>query len=153
MRSMQRLLVVVILPLIAFSLLYSHVASQAAGIPYVLSMTTTTATVSSTITSPTLIPTALNLTLSTNPVRRNQTFTLKLTLFGTNQGRNASISNQQVSITPSWGAIVECLTQNDGACQVSLKAPTNTGNYLITVKYAGNVFFATTTATINLRVQ
>jgi hypothetical protein len=116
-------------------------------------MTTTTATVTSTITSATLIPTSLSLTLSTNPAGRNQTFTLKLTLFGTNQGRNASISNQQVSITPSWGAIVECLTQNDGACQVSLKAPTNTGNYLITVKYAGNGFFAATTATINLRVR
>jgi hypothetical protein len=153
MRNIQRPLIVILLTLGAFSLLCSQVGWQAAGIPSALTMTTTTATVTSTITTPLVIQTKLSLIPSANPIRRNQTFTVKLTLLGSNQGRNASIPNQQVSVTPSWGASVECLTQNDGACQVSLKAPTNAGNYLITVKYAGNVFFSPSTATTNLRVQ
>lgn len=153
MRNIRHALVVILLTLGAFSLLCNQVGWQASGIPSVLTMTTTTATVTSTITSPLVIPTRLSLTPSANPIRRNQTFTVKLILLGNNQGRNASIPNQQVSVTPSWGAIVECLTQNDGSCQVSLKAPTNAGNYFITAKYAGNIFFVSSTATINLRVQ
>ena len=121
-----------------------------AGRPYA---STVTATITSTVTNSPVIPTRLSLVLSSNQVRQSQKFTITLTLVGYNQAQNASVPNQQISITASWGSTVNCISQNDGTCRLDINAPSTVGNYPITAKYSGNIFFASSTATINLKVQ
>ena len=167
MRNSQRFLVALLFSLGAFSLLVlSNQASRQvpevgqaippyftgdfAGHP---AASTITATVTSTITNSPVIPTRLSLSLSTNPVRQSQRFTLLINLLGHNQGQNATVPQQQVSITASWGSTVNCVTQSDGTCRLDINAPSAVGSYLITAKYLGNIFFASSTATINLKVQ
>jgi hypothetical protein len=167
MRNSQRFLVAILFTLGAFSLLLlsnqmnhqapltgqafpSHPTGDFAVQP---TASTVTATVTSTITNSQAFPTRLSLTLSSNPVRQSQRFTITLNLLGQTQGQNASLPNQLVSITSSWGSTVNCITQNDGTCHLDINAPNSAGNYFITAKYSGNLFFASSTATINLKVQ
>ena len=167
MRNSQRFLVALLFSLGAFSLLLlstqvnrqvpeigqaisPYFADDFAGHP---AASTITATVTSTITNSPIIPTRLTLALSSNPVKQSQRFTIILNLLGRNQAQNATIPEQQISITASWGSTVNCITQNDGTCHLDLNAPSTVGSYLITAKYLGNLFFASSTATINLKVQ
>lgn len=117
------------------------------------STVTATATVTSTVTSSLIIPTKLSLALSSNSVRVSQRVTITLTLVGQSQGQNATLPNQQVSISSTWGSTVNCVTQNDGACRLEINAPSAAGTYTITAKYSGSIFFATSTATVSLKVQ
>ncbi len=167
MRNSQRFVVALLFSLGAFSLLLlsTQVNHQVPEVgraisPYFaddfagrLAASTITATVTSTITNSPIIPTRLTLALSSNPVNKGQRFTIILNLLGRNQAQNATIPEQQVSITASWGSTVNCLTQNDGTCHLDLNAPSTVGSYLITAKYLGNLFFASSTATANLKVQ
>jgi len=174
MHSAQRFLVALIFTVGALSLLIlgnmvnpqtsiipqsAPVAGQAPNTtppssgPFAASTVTTTAIVTSTVGNSLVIPTKLGLTLSTASPRQGQTFTLTLSLFGINQGQNASLPNQQISVSATWGSTVTCVTQNDGACHLDIKAPTSSGSYGITAKYSGNIFFASSTATTTLKVQ
>jgi len=113
----------------------------------------TTVTVTSTLANSQAFPTKLSLAISSNSIRQNQRVTLTLTLIGQNQGQNASLPNQLVAVTSTWGSTVNCVTQNDGTCRLDINAPSSSGNYVITAKYSGNIFFASSTATANLKVQ
>lgn len=167
MRNSQRFLIALLFSLGAFSLLLlsSQVSRQVPEIGQAISpystndfaghpaASTITATVTSTVTNPPIIPTRLSLSLSSNPVKQSQRFTIILNLLGHNQAQNATVPQQQISITASWGSTVNCITQNDGTCHLDINAPSTVGSYLITAKYLGNLFFASSTATINLTVQ
>lgn len=166
MRNSQRFLVAILFSVGALSLLLLSnqvTRPQAAGVGQAfppslavdpaLHQAASTVTASVTVTGPLVIPTRLSLALSSNPIRQGQRLTISINLFGQNQGQNASVSNQQVSITSSWGSSVNCITQNDGTCHLEINAPSSAGNYLITAKYSGNIFFASSTATASLKVQ
>lgn len=114
---------------------------------------TVTTTVTSIVSNSQLISTRVSLALSNNPVKQSQKLTITISLLGHNQGQNASMPDQQISISSSWGSTVNCTTQSDGTCRLDINAPSAAGSYLITAKYSGNIFFAASSASINLKVQ
>ena len=167
MRNSQRFLVALLFSLGALSLLVlsnqfsrqppdigqaipPYLTGEFAGHPAASTITTT---VTSTVTNSPTISTRLSMALSSNSVKQSQRITITISLQGLSQGQNASVPQQQITITSSWGSTVNCATQSDGSCHLDINAPSAVGNYQITAKYSGNIFFASSTATSNLKVQ
>jgi hypothetical protein len=73
---------------------------------------------------------------------------ITVTLTGSSHGLIGPVSGQTVSVSVSsnWSSSGSCITKAAGTCQVTLSKPPN-GNYAITVKFAGNSYFAASVAT------
>jgi len=114
-----------------------------------LESTSTTFTMTVTKTVQAVIPTSLSFGSVVG-----SSVVITVTLTGSSHGLVGPISGQTVSVSVSsnWSSSGSCITKANGACQVTLSKPPN-GSYSVTVKFAGNSYFAASTATGTIVVK
>ncbi len=105
------------------------------------------------ITGGDLASTSLSVTFPASAVAVGSFFVVGGTLKGNWHELSGVVSGKQVVVRGSWGASSSAMTRNDGTFTVTLQAPGAIGTYSLTVQFAGDVFFQSSSASGNLIVQ
>ncbi len=100
-----------------------------------------------------LASTGLSVAFPAGAVSVGSFFTVGGTLKGTWHELSGVVSGKQVVVRGSWGASSSTMTRNDGTFTVALQAPGAIGTYALTVQFAGDAFFQSSSANGNLIVQ
>jgi hypothetical protein len=96
--------------------------------------------------------TGLSILALPTPARGGSKVTFTVVLSGNYHELRGPVSGKQITVS-AFGTSAVCTTNSLGVCQVTLVSPKTPGNYLVTVQFAGDAFFAPSSTSLTLKLK